>query len=991
MKRMNLFCIGLLATLVPSLLPARIPVIKVAGEKQTQASAVTLQRMDIDVEMFGNVAVTTMTVAFHNHSARILEGELIFPMPEGVTVSRYAIDISGKMREAVPVSKVKATEVFESIEHRQIDPGLLERIEGNHFRTRIYPLPAGGERTVRISYEETLPLAGDRSMQYHLPLDCPQAIPAFSLRMKVYQSVQRPQWIEQPDSSLAFTEDNRIYAASMQKSHFRPSRALTVRLPKSADLPESIMQKNRDGSYCFLLNTILPDSDRPKTWSNRIGIIWDNSLSGLQRDRTKEWELLDKIIRQKQNLTVEVGLLNIRFVKAKTFTVRNGNWAELKSFLQNVVYDGGTDFSQLQAAGFSAEEYLFFSDGLSTFGPHAVSIRWPVHCISSSSKADFSSLKALCNQTGGKFVNLAGASAEDAFRLLNRHRLRFLGIEEKELVSEVYPSMPVETDGHLSVAGIIRGDSKELTLLFGYDRKAELRRKVKLEYKMNDVNVSRVWAQKKIAEMDVHYGQNKEDNERLGRQFGIVTRHTSLLVLESAADYARYEIEPPVELRSEYDRLVKERRVQKEVRVNNLLERAVGCVNELKTWWETDFKAEKPYPVPEEESEFEEVVIAYSQVTEDRVISEQETVHEAYENDAVIASENPAPSRAERMAARRQRVATERGPAPAFPGQTGAAPPSAVIRLPNIRNDHAWMPQIAAAADPYATYLSLRETYVETPAFFLDVASFFFGKRQHETGLLVLSCLADLDLENADLFKTLAYKLKEHGEYARELFVTQKIREWRPMDPQSHRDYALALQDNGRYREALDCLYGILNASYSPEAANRDNGIEEILVCEINNLISRHRSKLKTDNMDPRLIAGLPVNIRVVINWNRNDTDIDLWVIDPNGEKCFYGHKQTSIGGRLSNDFTRGYGPEQFLLKKAINGTYQVKTHFFGERQLTLSGPTTIMGEIYLYYSDGQQERKVITFQNDKKATEKNEEVLIGEFVFTGEDKQAEL
>lgn len=301
------------------------------------------------------------------------------------------------------------------------------------------------------------------------------------------------------------------------------------------------------------------------------------------------------------------------------------------------------------------------------------------------------------------------------------------------------------------------------------------------------------------------------------------------------------------------------------------------------------------------------------------------------------------------------------------------------------------MPQIAAAADPYATYLSLRETYVETPAFFLDVASFFFGKRQHETGLLVLSCLADLDLENADLFKTLAYKLKEHGEYARELFVTQKIREWRPMDPQSHRDYALALQDNGRYREALDCLYGILNASYSPEAANRDNGIEEILVCEINNLISRHRSKLKTDNMDPRLIAGLPVNIRVVINWNRNDTDIDLWVIDPNGEKCFYGHKQTSIGGRLSNDFTRGYGPEQFLLKKAINGTYQVKTHFFGERQLTLSGPTTIMGEIYLYYSDGQQERKVITFQNDKKATEKNEEVLIGEFVFTGEDKQAEL
>ncbi|MDR1675225.1 MAG: hypothetical protein LBR86_01960, partial [Tannerella sp.] len=874
---------------------------KVTGE--TQASAVTLQRMDIDVEVFGNVAVTTMTMVFHNRGARILEGELTFSMPEGVTVSRYAIDIGGKMREAVPVSKAKATEVFESIEHRQVDPGLLERVEGNNFRTRIYPLPANGERTVRIAYEETLSLAGGRSMQYHLPLDYPQAIPAFSLSMKVYQSMQRPQWVEQPDSSLVFTEENRIYAASMQKSHFRPSRALTVRLPKSAEVPETVMQKNRDGSYYFLINAFLPDSDRPKTWSNRIGLIWDNSLSGLQRDHTKEWELLDKIIRQKQNLTVEVGLLNIRFTKAKTFSVRNGDWAELKSFLQNVVYDGGTDFSQLRTDGFSADEYLLFSDGLSTFGPHTVSIRRPVHCINTSSKADFSSLKALCDQTGGKFVNLAGIRAEDAFRQLNRRQLRFLGIEEKGLVSEVYPSMPVETDGHLSVAGILRADSKELTLLFGYDGKTELRRKVKSEYQTNDLNVSRVWAQKKIAEMDVRYGQNREDIERLGRQFGIVTRHTSLLVLESAADYARYEIAPPAELREEYDRLSKDLRAQKEVRVNDLLERAVGCVNDLKAWWATDFKAEKAYPVPEKKAEEEvsnltvdeeeQVEVALYQMA-DMAAQESDAAVRVYENASAVAREMAAPP----PSARAMRAEAKRMAAPASP--------PAVIRLPNIRNDNTWMQQIAAAVDPYATYLALRDTHVETPAFFLDVSGFFFEKRQNETGLLILSSLAELDMENAELFKTLAYKLKEQGEYARELFVTQKIREWRPMDPQSHRDYALALQDNGRYREALDCLYGILNASYSPEAASRDNGIEEILVCEINNLISRHRSKLNLFGVDKRLVAHLPVNIRVVINWNKKDTDIDLWVIDPNGEKCFYSHKKTAIGGRISNDFTRG-------------------------------------------------------------------------------------
>ncbi len=45
---------------------------------------------------------------------------------------------------------------------------------------------------------------------------------------------------------------------------------------------------------------------------------------------------------------------------------------------------------------------------------------------------------------------------------------------------------------------------------------------------------------------------------------------------------------------------------------------------------------------------------------------------------------------------------------------------------------------------------------------------------------------------------------------------------------------------------------------------------------------------------------------------------MDLWVTDPNKETCYYSHKETLIGGRISNDFTEGYGPEQFLLKKAI-------------------------------------------------------------------------
>ena len=971
MKRLNLLYISMLAVLMTSQAVAQMPVMKVQNERNETTPSVTLKKMDIEVEIFGNVAITTMKMVFYNNSSRILEGELTFPMPDGVTVSRYALDINGKLRDAVPVAKAKATEVFESIEHRRVDPGLLERVEGNNFRTRVYPLPVRGERTILVAYEEALTFQNGNALQYRLPLDYPTAIQDFSLRAKVYRTAQRPQLIEQPDGGFSFTEHNQIYEASLQRSDFKPTKALTINLPKETNVPEIAMQRNTDGSYYFLINAYPKNEERTKTWSNRIGIIWDNSLSGLSRDHNKEMELLDKIIRQKQNLTIELGLLNISFKKVRSFTIKNGDWSELRTYLQEMTYDGGTDFSRINERILNVDEYLLFSDGLSTFGPNTILINKPVYSICSSLKADFSTLKAVSNRTGGRYVNLAAVSADNALKQISRNNLQFLGIEEKSLVSEVYPAAPTETTGHIAVAGIIRSSSGELTLLFGRNGKVESRQKVRLRAESTDIKVNRVWAQMKIAEMDVQYEQNKEDIELLGKQFGIVTRNTSLLVLEDITDYVRYEITPPAELLSEFNRLQKNLQVQKERRVNNLLERAIATVKELTAWWNTDFAAQKKFPVPVEDDIIDEIVMADDNavVLRERTESESVVMRTAARADADV-SAPPPPS--------------QKSAAGAGSTLSGGSQPNQVayINIPQIKSDKDYIKRIKSAANPYSEYLKLRESYMGTPGFFFDVSDFFYEKKQQETGLLVLSCLADLDLENAELFKTLAYKLKERGRYESELFITGKIREWRPMDAQSHRDYALALQDNGRYQEALECLYSVLNASYSPEAASRDSGIEEVIVCEINNLISRHKNKLNLSDINPKIIADLPVNIRVVINWNKNDTDIDLWVTDPNGEKCYYSHKRTSLGGRISKDITRGFGPEQFMLKKAINGTYKVETNFFGERQVTLSGPTTIMAEIYLYYSDGRQERQVITFQNGENGKEK-EGVLIGEFIFS--------
>lgn len=74
-------------------------------------------------------------------------------------MDHYALDINGVFRDAVPVDKNKGTQVFEALETVRVDPGILQKTEeGNSFKTRVFPIPAGGSRKILIGYQEELDL-----------------------------------------------------------------------------------------------------------------------------------------------------------------------------------------------------------------------------------------------------------------------------------------------------------------------------------------------------------------------------------------------------------------------------------------------------------------------------------------------------------------------------------------------------------------------------------------------------------------------------------------------------------------------------------------------------------------------------------------------------------------------------------------------------------------------------------------------------------------
>jgi uncharacterized protein YfaP (DUF2135 family) len=123
--------------------------------------------------------------------------------------------------------------------------------------------------------------------------------------------------------------------------------------------------------------------------------------------------------------------------------------------------------------------------------------------------------------------------------------------------------------------------------------------------------------------------------------------------------------------------------------------------------------------------------------------------------------------------------------------------------------------------------------------------------------------------------------------------------------------------------------------------------------------------------------------MRVVLAWDLNDTDIDLHVIDPNGEEAFYGHRATYQGGRMSKDFTGGYGPEEFILRSPKAGEYQVLVRYYGSQLARLS--RGVMLDLKLqtgFGSPALQQQRV-----SMRLLEKTDKVLVGSFKVTASGK----
>ena len=114
----------------------------------------------------------------------------------------------------------------------------------------------------------------------------------------------------------------------------------------------------------------------------------------------------------------------------------------------------------------------------------------------------------------------------------------------------------------------------------------------------------RLWAEKKLAELMIYQKQNEKEIAALGKQFGLVTPYTSLLVLDSLEQYVQYEIAPPKSLpamREEYLRRIDTVEHQRQKQKADKLAEVLRMWEARVKWWNTEFKYPKDFKYKEED------------------------------------------------------------------------------------------------------------------------------------------------------------------------------------------------------------------------------------------------------------------------------------------------------------------------------------------------------------------------------------------------------
>jgi tetratricopeptide (TPR) repeat protein len=272
--------------------------------------------------------------------------------------------------------------------------------------------------------------------------------------------------------------------------------------------------------------------------------------------------------------------------------------------------------------------------------------------------------------------------------------------------------------------------------------------------------------------------------------------------------------------------------------------------------------------------------------------------------------------------------------------------------------------------------LVLEQLAARTPEY--DTLTAEAERRHREHGpadaLKALSSLVEAQPGDGVLARDIGFSAMDFGLHDQAYRLFARVAEARPYEPQTYRAMALTLAAMDRPDLALayfeiglagqwDARFGEFRQILLQDYLRFLRGAAaEGLHPSVAGYAERRATELRGQ------VDVAEADILVTITWNTDSTDVDLHVIEPSGEECFYSHPNTKSGGRLTRDVTQGYGPEMYVLAKAPAGEYVVRAKYFASDRNRASARTKVYATIARNWgrADEEIETKVVTLEIGK-------------------------
>jgi tetratricopeptide (TPR) repeat protein len=124
----------------------------------TASDGTGLRLVDVDVLAVHEspLAFTELHLAFDNPNERTIEGRFRMVLPQRAKLARLAMKVGDAYQEAEVVERQAARVAYEGALHRKRDPLLLEQAGGNDIEARVFPIAPHERKQIIVAYSEPI-------------------------------------------------------------------------------------------------------------------------------------------------------------------------------------------------------------------------------------------------------------------------------------------------------------------------------------------------------------------------------------------------------------------------------------------------------------------------------------------------------------------------------------------------------------------------------------------------------------------------------------------------------------------------------------------------------------------------------------------------------------------------------------------------------------------------------------------------------------------